>query len=147
MKNSLVIVVLGIVFGCGWPSAHAAVGNTVPAKSLLTVVLSLLLVVALILLLGYIVKRMNLNITGGRDIKVVSSLALGNKERVVVIDVQGQQHLLGVTSHQVSYLASLPQPLQSDSDSVTTENVAQPEQPISFQTLLTGYKKSKDRKS
>lgn len=44
----------------------------------------------------------------GQHLRVVSSTALGQRERVVIVEVQGQWLVLGVTAHQVTQLAQLP---------------------------------------
>jgi flagellar protein FliO/FliZ len=35
----------------------------------------------------------------------------GSKERVIVIDVGGEQHLLGITAHNINHLAKLDSPI------------------------------------
>lgn len=73
---------------------------------------ALLLVVGLILGLAWLLKR--LPGTGLRPmagLRVVASLAVGPRERVVIVDCGGQQLLLGVTQHNVNLLHSLPEPL------------------------------------
>jgi flagellar protein FliO/FliZ len=44
-------------------------------------------------------------------LKLVASLNVGAKERVVVVEVNGQQLLLGVTGGGISTLHTLPEPL------------------------------------
>ena len=73
---------------------------------------TLLLVLGLIIGLGWLLKRM----PGGafrpaEGLKIVASLSIGAKERVVVVDVNGQQLLLGVTAGGISNLHQLPEPL------------------------------------
>ncbi|WP_333623334.1 flagellar biosynthetic protein FliO, partial [Stenotrophomonas indicatrix] len=43
--------------------------------------------------------------------KLVASLNVGAKERVVVVEVNGQQLLLGVTAGGINALHTLPEPL------------------------------------
>ncbi|KAG1246504.1 hypothetical protein G6F65_020649 [Rhizopus arrhizus] len=43
--------------------------------------------------------------------KLVASLSVGAKERVVVVEVNGQQLLLGVTAGGINTLHTLPEPL------------------------------------
>lgn len=57
--------------------------------------------------LAWFVKRFGgMNFTGSRDMKVVTSITLGSRERIALIDVRGQQFLIGVTTQQVSHLHS-----------------------------------------
>lgn len=85
--------------------AAGAVGGTV---------LALLLVVGVILALAWLAKRMpGFGAVGGGNpaLKIVGSLALGPRERVVVVDVGGTQLLLSTGPHGTRALHTLEQPL------------------------------------
>lgn len=79
----------------------------------LSMIVSLLLVVGLILVLAWVARRLNFAQPAGGAMKVVAMLPLGGKERLVVVDVQGQQYMLGVTSHQVRLIEKLAEPITS----------------------------------
>ncbi len=97
------------------PAAKAAtpVGqHAASSPGLFGAFFTLLLVLGLIVGLGWLLKRM----PGGafrpaEGLKIVASLNIGAKERVVVVDVNGQQLLLGVTAGGISNLHQLPEPL------------------------------------
>lgn len=97
------------------PAAKAAapVGqHAATSPGLFGAFFTLLLVLGLIVGLGWLLKRM----PGGafrpaEGLKLVASLNVGAKERVVVIDVNGQQLLLGVSAGGISTLHQLPEPL------------------------------------
>jgi len=97
------------------PAARQAVqvGQSVPATAGLGGTLAaLMLVVALIILLAWVLKK--LPGTGLRSLpglRVVATLPVGPRERAVVIDCGGQQLLLGVTAHSISLLHTLTEPL------------------------------------
>ena len=77
-----------------------------------TWLLSSLMVIGLILVLGLLLKKSQLvSAMGGGQMKVVASLPLGYKERLLVVKVGEQQLLLGVTPQQVNFLYRLDQPL------------------------------------
>ena len=76
-----------------------------------SMILSLLMVLALVVICALLLKRFNLTPQGGSQLKVVSSLSLGAKERVVVIQAGEQQLLLGVTAQQVTLIERLAEPL------------------------------------
>lgn len=83
------------------PAAVAPVG----AATLLSVLLGLLAIVGLILALAWFAKKVGaVGWTRHSDMKIVSSLALGTRERLLVVDVAGTQVLLGVTAHSVNQL-------------------------------------------
>nr|WP_087021624.1 flagellar biosynthetic protein FliO [Thaumasiovibrio subtropicus] len=88
-----------------------------PDLNIATTLLSLVMVIALIFLLAWLMKRMRLPQIAGHQgpLRVVKQLPLGQKERVVVVDVNGEQVLLGVTANNITLLKSLDTPLPEDS--------------------------------
>ena len=76
-----------------------------------SMILSLLMVLALIIISALVLKRFNISQQGVSPLKVVTSLSLGAKERVVVIQAGEQQLLLGVTAQQVTLIERLTEPL------------------------------------
>jgi len=76
-----------------------------------SMILSLLMVLGLIILCALVLKRFNLTQQGVSQLKVITSLSLGAKERVVVIQAGEQQLLLGVTAQQVTLIERLSEPL------------------------------------
>ena len=82
------------------------------APSMFGAVLALLAVLALIVGLGWLLKRMpGSGFKPAEGLRVVASLNVGAKERVVVVDVNGEQLLLGVTAGGIATLHRLPEPL------------------------------------
>jgi flagellar protein FliO/FliZ len=74
-------------------------------------VMSLGVVVVLILVLAFFVKKLNPNLTNNDEFKVIRSLPLGSRERLMVVEIDNAQHLLGVTPHSINYLHKLETPL------------------------------------
>lgn len=95
----------------GGPAAN--IGSSLPTSpGLFGAVFALLLVAGLILGLGWLLKRLpGSGFRPAAGLKLVASLALGPKERVVVIEVNGRQLLLGVSVGGISALHTLPEPL------------------------------------
>ena len=89
------------------------VGQHAPATpSLFGAVFALLLVLALIVGLGWLLKRMpGSGFRPAEGMKLVASLNVGARERLVVVEVNGQQLLLGVTANGITTLHVLPEPL------------------------------------
>ncbi|MDF2178284.1 flagellar biosynthetic protein FliO [Aliiglaciecola sp. CAU 1673] len=88
--------------------------DNVPLSSpgdFLSILLSLVIVVALVFMLGYLMRRFNVTHAGSGQLKIMGSMALGTRERVLVIEVGNEQHLLGVTSQQITHLAKLQEPI------------------------------------
>lgn len=76
-----------------------------------SMILSLLMVLALIIVSAFVLKRFNIAQQGTNQLSVVTSLSLGSKERVVVVQVGDKQLLLGVTAQQVTLLERSVEPL------------------------------------
>ncbi|MCG7598652.1 flagellar biosynthetic protein FliO [Halomonas sp. McH1-25] len=78
--------------------------------------LALALVIAVILLCSAFLKRLGPGRTGhNRHLKVVASTAVGQRERVVIVDVEGTWLVLGVGGGEVTRLHEMPAPKQDES--------------------------------
>jgi flagellar protein FliO/FliZ len=99
-------------------AAHAAL-PTVPspveaapavgASSLLQAGFGMFAVLGLIFLCAWAARRFGLQrLSGGQSVKVVSSTMVGQRERVVVVEVGGTWLVLGVAAGRVNALHSLP---------------------------------------
>jgi len=96
----------------GHPQAAPVGQHAAAAPGLFGAVLALLAVLALIVGLGWLLKRLpGAGFRPAEGLKLVASLNVGAKERVVVVDVNGQQLLLGITAGGISALHALPEPL------------------------------------
>ena len=76
--------------------------------------LSLAIVVAVVLALGWTFKKLTLRMPGSRHIKIISTMPLGPKERLLVIEMQGKQRVLGVTAHSINLLFELENSLPEE---------------------------------
>ncbi|WP_213608805.1 flagellar biosynthetic protein FliO [Pseudoalteromonas sp.] len=92
-------------------SVFAATDAATPTTDIISMVMSLGVVVVLILVLAFFVKKLNPNLTNSDEFKVVRSLPLGSRERLMVVEIDNAQHLLGVTPHSINYLHKLETPL------------------------------------
>ena len=86
--------------------------------------------IALILVLAYWAKRlqnMSPSLGQGQHIKTLSVSAIGIKEKVALIEVGGQQLLVGITPHSIQTLLVLDTPIDIDN---------QPTRDLNFQNVL-----------
>lgn len=82
----------------------------------LNLVLGLLFLLGLVLLAWWFVKRTGAaQWPGARAMKVVTSLPVGTRERVLLIEVGGQQLLIGVAPGRVNLLHRFEEPVVVDS--------------------------------
>lgn len=92
------------------PAAAPATGSALSAIG--GMLFALLLVVGLILALAWILRRLpGAGMQQARSLQVVATLAVGPKERLLVIEAGNTQLLIGVTASQINVLHELPAPL------------------------------------
>ena len=97
------------------------VGKNVGANmDAMTMIVALLTVLAVIIFCAFILKRIQPMKVHGKGLNIVTSMSLGAKERLIVVQVGDKQQLLGVTSQQITLLATLDQPLETSAP-MTTE--------------------------
>ena len=85
--------------------------------------LGLLLVIGLIFLLAWLLRRVQqLNPRGAQVIKIISTQALGPRDRLVLVQVGGEQILLGLSSGRITPLHVLAEPVHlPDAEPATPE--------------------------
>ena len=90
--------------------AHAAATDSAASGGLMQITLSLLLVVGILIGFSVLFKKFGLNRinNGGFPVKVIGAMALGNNQRLMMIEVGDQWLLLGVTPHNITTLTTLP---------------------------------------
>ncbi|MDH3645511.1 MAG: flagellar biosynthetic protein FliO [Gammaproteobacteria bacterium] len=95
------------------PSATAAEsvlpeGSTLGTGSLISVFFSLAVVLGLIVLVGWVMKRMQRVQRGGSAmLEVVDVLPVGPKEKILLVRAGDQRLLIGITPGQLSNLGTL----------------------------------------
>lgn len=87
-------------------SGVSTAGEAVTYQAVATLILGLLLVVVVILVLAWLLKRVNGLQFKHQKMKVISSVPLGTRERVVLLEVGDKQLLIGVAPGHVSLIES-----------------------------------------
>lgn len=103
--------------------AYTPPSAAVSSGGVLQIIFSLLLVLAAVVLAAWILKRINLPRHGaGSLLKVVSGVAVGQRERIVLVEISDTWLVVGVAPGQVRTLHSMPkaelptQPVDPPSD-------------------------------
>jgi flagellar protein FliO/FliZ len=98
----------------------------VSTGSVLQVIVSLLLVLAAVVMVAWVLKRINLPQQGaGNALKVISGVAVGQRERVVLVEVNDTWLVVGVAPGQVNALHSMPKgsiPIQSNTAGISSND-------------------------
>ena len=97
------------------PTPAAEPVRSFAAAGLVQAGFGLAVVVGLIFLFAWVVRRFGLQPSGnGRLLKVVSSAMVGQRERVVVVEIGDAWLVLGVAAGQVRTLHTMPAEKQRD---------------------------------
>lgn len=91
------------------PAFVPAPPSTISSGSIVQVIFSLLLVLAAILLVAWLLKRMNVAQKGNANLlKVIGGVSIGQRERVVLLEVEDTWLVVGVGPGQIRTLHTLP---------------------------------------
>ena len=91
------------------PTPAVEPARSFAAAGLLQAAFGLAVIIGLIFLFAWTVRRFGLQPTGsGRVLKVVSSAMVGQRERVVVVEIGDSWLVLGVAAGQVRALHTMP---------------------------------------
>lgn len=85
------------------------------------------LVVILVMIFGlaWVVKKFNINRYGvDQNIKILSSFPLGDKEKIMVMEIYGQRMILGVTSNVINKISDIEVPFPDKSRSQTSQDLS-----------------------
>ncbi len=86
----------------------------------------LLLVVMVIFVLAWLVKKFNLNQQSQNGlIKIVAGLSIGTRDRIVLLQVGEEQILVGLTPGRIEKLHTLSQPLDAPEGQLASPSFAE----------------------
>ena len=111
-----------LVFAIGWLAAGVgraqdqAVAPLEPVSSayLLKLTGGLVLVVLIIVVLAWLVKKLNITQQSGQGlIRVVAGLSLGTRDRIVLLQVGEEQILVGISPGRIEKLHTRAHPLEA----------------------------------
>ncbi|MBM7059548.1 flagellar biosynthetic protein FliO [Pseudomonas sp. UL073] len=104
----------------------APMASTGMAGQLGQLLFGLLLVVGLIFLLAWLLRRVQqITPRGNQAIRIIASQALGPRDRLVLVEVGHEQVLLGVSAGRINTLHVLNEPVETASGESATPEFAQ----------------------
>ena len=72
-------------------------------------IISLVIVLGIILAIGWLLKRSKMPLSHNTiSMKTIAALSIGPRERLLVVEIADQWHVIGVTSHSINSIAQLP---------------------------------------
>ena len=86
----------------------------------------LLLVVVVILLFAWLVKKFNLNQQSHNGlIRIIAGLSIGTRDRIVLLQIGEEQILVGLTPGRIEKLHTLSQPLDAPEAQLASSSFAE----------------------
>ena len=133
--------VLLLLAGPAWAAAPQVEGPS-PLWGMLQMLLGLAIVLAAIVGVAWLFRRFTMTGMLGRiqPARVVSGVMVGPHERVVIVELEGEWLVLGVTSRSINLLKTLDKPPQQD-----TATAAAATMPAFAQRLAAAIEKSRKR--
>jgi flagellar biosynthetic protein FliO len=119
-----------------------------PVDSLLPMLGGLLVILGFIFLLAFLFKRFTNFSPSSKNIKVLETQMIGTKEKLVIVKVQQQSFLIGVTANSISQLGELNmdslngESENSDSTNQTDEKIKATLDTPSFKSVLSSIVKN-----
>ncbi len=93
------------------PAAATAATATSTAGNFFQVLMGLIVVLGLMAGTAWLMKRLGMaKSAGNATVKIVGGVSVGNRERVMVIEVADLWIVVGVATGQVNALATIPRP-------------------------------------
>lgn len=95
----------------GTPANPMTIPQPAPGPStgtLLQTIFALVLVLALLAALAWLAKRYGPKIAGGGNLRMVGSLNIGGRERIMVVEVGDQWIVVGASPGRINALATMP---------------------------------------
>jgi len=119
-------------------AAAAAAGAAPPVPSLMPLIVGFIAVIALIPAAAWLLRRTGLaKRSGGSGLRIAGQLALGPRERLVIVEAGDRRWLLGVGPGGITRLGTLPAaPPGSDA---TADGSAAARTPAGFADLLKRF--------
>jgi flagellar protein FliO/FliZ len=108
-KSRILVLLLVLMISTSGPVCAADTTPVSPSAGLLQIFFGLIAVLALMGVAAWFFKRLGPIANGHQvQVKVVGGVNVGNRERVMVIEVADQWIVVGVTAQQITTLTTMP---------------------------------------
>ncbi len=106
-------------------SAATATPDGIGSGSLIQITVSLFLVVGLLIALSIVFKKFGMNriISNSFPVKVIGAIGVGNNQRIMVIEVNDEWIVLGVTPQNISTITTMPRQESTNASGNTLSTV------------------------
>ena len=98
----------GYIYAADVTAKQSKSDSMISAGSMWQTIIALAITIAIIFAVAWIIKRLNPQFRrGGYSRKIINQIALGPKERIVVVELENQKMIVGVTSSSVTLLKDI----------------------------------------
>ena len=114
---------------------HAEIG----VSNYVQMLFGLFAIVVFIFAVAWLIKRMGtLNPNQSNNLRIIAGLSVGQREKIVVVQIMGEQLLVGITQSNIQLLSKLENPIpESNMNSLSGFQEK-------LQSAMTGFKKKSD---
>lgn len=114
----VILLVCPTVFAAETASSSAATTSAgIDSSAWLKAILGLVAVVVLIFVIAFLVKRFSgLSVGGQQQMRIISAMPVGTRERIALIEVADKQLLVGITQHNINLLHTFDEPVINNND-------------------------------
>lgn len=128
--RAALLLACALAAGGVWANPGLAAAPAVGTGELAKVAGGLVLVLALIAGLGWAAQRMRQGRgTGGRHLRILDALPLGTRERLVLVEVDGERVLIGIAGGRIERLHALSPKPEGFSEALAAATGARAELP------------------
>lgn len=109
MRTKLLYFVLAVMAVLSTSAFAAENAPISPSGGLMQIATALLLVLGLVVMAAWLMRRLGPMNAGNKiPVKIIGGISVGNRERVMVVEVGDQWLILGVTASNINNLGSMP---------------------------------------
>lgn len=117
----LSLLLSGMLSATAYATETVTVGSNVPSQAgnLMQVLFGLVAVLALMAVAAWLLRRFNVSKgLGAANIRIIGGVSVGNRERVMVVEVADQWIVVGVAAGSVTALTTMPKQETEVTDTV-----------------------------
>lgn len=143
--GSLCGTVIGLLSTSNQAWAAAETKAISPTTGFLQILLGLAAVIVLMLFAAWLFKRIGPAVTGNKiPVNIIGGVNVGNRERIMVVEVADQWIVVGVTAQQITTLSTMPKQEQLVAEQLAKQMSTQAANPFSAWLAKTIEKRNND---
>ena len=141
-------LLIGMLFASNQVWAAPETKAISPTTGFLQILLGLAAVITLMLFAAWLFKRIGPAVTGNKiPVNIIGGVNVGNRERIMVVEVADQWIVVGVTAQQITTLSTMPKQEQLVAEQLAKQMNTQAVNPFSAWLAKTIEKRNSSNDS